>query len=151
MTIISQVFKFFKKNIFVDIKDYIIRLVNRFKKAYAELNPQSEAAQALMNAQDKLEKIQKLWVEGVVAAAEVRDQVQINESKTKGKNSDRDVDNYTEKEYNGFEWVRKYDIISSGLGKMYVADERFKKNIDKYGEGTAEFASKAIAVFCQEK
>ena len=41
--------------------------------------------------------------------------------------------------------------ILFGLGKMYVADERFKKNIDKYGEGTAEFASAAIAVFCQEK
>ena len=38
-----------------------------------------------------------------------------------------------------------------GLGQMYVADERFKKNIDKYGGGTAEFASKAIALFCQEK
>ena len=43
------------------------------------------------------------------------------------------------------------DEILAGLGEMYVADERFKKNIDKYGEGTAEFASKAIAVFCQEK
>ena len=36
--------------------------------------------------------------------------------------------------------------ILAGLGNMYVADERFKKNIDKYGEGTAEFASKAIAM-----
>ena len=43
------------------------------------------------------------------------------------------------------------DEILAGLGKMYVADDRFKKNIDKYGEGTAEFASEAIAVFCQEK
>ena len=43
------------------------------------------------------------------------------------------------------------DEILAGLGKMYVADERFKKNIDKYGDGTAEFASEAIAVFCQEK
>ena len=43
------------------------------------------------------------------------------------------------------------DEILAGLGKMYIADERFKKNIDKYGEGTAEFASQAIAVFCQEK
>ena len=43
------------------------------------------------------------------------------------------------------------DEILAGLGKMYVADERFKKNIDKYGEGTAEFASKAITVYCQEK
>ena len=43
------------------------------------------------------------------------------------------------------------DEILAGLGKMYVADERFKKNIDKYGEGTAGFASEAIAVFCVEK
>ena len=39
------------------------------------------------------------------------------------------------------------DDILSGLGKMYVADERFKNNIDKYGEGTAEFVSKAIDFF----
>ena len=38
------------------------------------------------------------------------------------------------------------DEILAGLGKMYVADERFKKNIDKYGEGTAEFAAEAIAI-----
>ena len=37
--------------------------------------------------------------------------------------------------------------ILSGLGKMYIADERFKKNIDKYGDGTAEFAADAIAVY----
>ena len=43
------------------------------------------------------------------------------------------------------------DEILADLGKMYVADERFKKNIDKYGEGTAEFVSEAIAVFCQKK
>ena len=43
------------------------------------------------------------------------------------------------------------DEILAGLGQMYVADERFKKNIDKYGEGTAEFASEAIVLFCQEK
>ena len=38
------------------------------------------------------------------------------------------------------------DEILAGLGKMYVADERFKKNIDKYGDGTAEFASEAIGI-----
>ena len=41
------------------------------------------------------------------------------------------------------------DEILAGLGKMYVADERFKKNIDKYREGTAEFVSAAIAVYCK--
>ena len=39
------------------------------------------------------------------------------------------------------------DETLAGLGKMYVADERFKKNIDKYSEGTAEFASAAIDRF----
>ena len=43
------------------------------------------------------------------------------------------------------------DEILAGLGKMYVADERFKKNIDKSGEGTAEFASEAIAEYVKEK
>ena len=43
------------------------------------------------------------------------------------------------------------DEILAGLGMMYACDERFKKNIDKYGDGTAEFAAEAIAVFCQEK
>ena len=40
------------------------------------------------------------------------------------------------------------DEILAGLGQMYVADERFKKNIDKYGEGTAEFVSEAISSYC---
>ena len=42
------------------------------------------------------------------------------------------------------------DEILIGLGKMYVADERFKKNIDKYGEGTAEFAADAIAAYTKK-
>ena len=41
--------------------------------------------------------------------------------------------------------------ILAGLGQMYVADERFKQNIDKYGEGTAEFVSEAIGLFCDQK
>jgi DNA-binding transcriptional MerR regulator len=40
--------------------------------------------------------------------------------------------------------------ISAGLGQMYVADERFKNNIDQYAEGTAEFISEAIQIFCNK-
>lgn len=43
------------------------------------------------------------------------------------------------------------DEILAGLGKMYVADERFKNNIDKYGEGTAEFAAKGIDFYVKKK
>ena len=38
--------------------------------------------------------------------------------------------------------------ILAGLGQMYVADERFRKNIDKHGDGTAAFISRAIAAYC---
>ena len=40
--------------------------------------------------------------------------------------------------------------ILQGLGQMYVADERFKANIDRAGgEGTAEFVAKAIEIYCK--
>lgn len=38
--------------------------------------------------------------------------------------------------------------ILSGLGQMYVSDERFRKNIDKHAEGTAVFISEAIEIYC---
>ena len=43
------------------------------------------------------------------------------------------------------------DEILAGLGKMYVADERFKKNIDKCGDGTAEFVSEGIRIYAEKK
>ena len=39
--------------------------------------------------------------------------------------------------------------ILAGLGQMYVADERFKANIDKNGNGTAEFISEAVEIYCR--
>ena len=40
--------------------------------------------------------------------------------------------------------------ILAGLGQMYVADQRFKANIDRAGgEGCAEFAAKAIEIYCK--
>ena len=43
------------------------------------------------------------------------------------------------------------DEILAGLGKMYACDERFKNNIDKYGEGTAGFASEGIRIYVENK
>ncbi|MFA7673977.1 MAG: MerR family transcriptional regulator [Clostridia bacterium] len=38
--------------------------------------------------------------------------------------------------------------ILAGLGEMYVADERFTMNIDRFGDGTARFMSDAIKIYC---
>ena len=40
-------------------------------------------------------------------------------------------------------YICTYETLT-GLGKMYVADERFKKNLNKYGDGTEEFTAQAI-------
>jgi hypothetical protein len=37
--------------------------------------------------------------------------------------------------------------ILSGLGQMYVADERFRASIDSFGDGTARLVSDAIATY----
>ena len=42
------------------------------------------------------------------------------------------------------------DEILAGLGQMYVADERFKTNIDKHTPGTAAFVSEAITTYCRK-
>lgn len=40
--------------------------------------------------------------------------------------------------------------ILRGLGQMYAADPRFRENIDNAGgEGTADFARDAIAIYCE--
>jgi len=43
------------------------------------------------------------------------------------------------------------DEILEGLGQMYTADERFTENIDRFGEGTAEQMSKAIACYVSRR
>ena len=40
--------------------------------------------------------------------------------------------------------------ILAGLGQMYVGDERFKNNIDKHADGTAQFISEAIEIYCRK-
>ena len=40
--------------------------------------------------------------------------------------------------------------ILSGLGLMYVEDERFKENLDKNGEGTAKLMAEAIKIYCSK-
>jgi len=40
--------------------------------------------------------------------------------------------------------------ILAGLGQMYVGDERFKNNIDKHADGTAQFVCEAIEFYCKK-
>ena len=54
----------------------------------------------------------------------------------------KELQNYITENY----YTCTKDILA-GLGQMYVADERFKANINKNGDGTAEFVSQAIEYY----
>ena len=41
--------------------------------------------------------------------------------------------------------------ILASLGQMYVTDERFRNNIDKKADGTAEFICEAIEIYCKKQ
>ena len=55
----------------------------------------------------------------------------------------KELQNYITENY----YTCTNDLLA-GLGQMYGADERFKNNIDKHGDGTAAFISEAVAVYC---
>ncbi|MDD5935172.1 MAG: MerR family transcriptional regulator [Clostridiales bacterium] len=55
------------------------------------------------------------------------------------------------REWQNFITKNYYDCtieILEGLGMMYISDERFMKNMDCHGEGTAAFISEAIKIYC---
>jgi len=41
------------------------------------------------------------------------------------------------------------DEIFYGLGQMYISDERFRKNIDQYDQGLAQFMFEGIKEYCK--
>ena len=38
-----------------------------------------------------------------------------------------------------------------GLGQMYVNDERFTKNIDRFGEGLSKFMCEAMSIYADNQ
>lgn len=64
-----------------------------------------------------------------------------------------EVQSTIEKLYNN---INKYGFncsleVFGYIGKGYVANPEFKKNIDKFGEGTAQFVSDAIEIYVDKK
>lgn len=99
------------------------------KTAGQSENEQTEAAEKLMQIFAKFGKVKHLAPESDTAQALVEDLRQCI------------TENY---------YTCTPQILES-LGQMYVGDERFKTNIDaRGGVGTAEFASKAIEMYCNK-
>lgn len=75
------------------------------------------------------------------------------ECKQSGNTADSDIAQNLVKKLQDYITANFYNCtneILSGLGQMYVYDERFKNNIDQHATGTAEFVSEAIRIYCNK-
>ena len=71
--------------------------------------------------------------------------VEFGEGKKCGESADSDTAHWLVKKLQDYITANFYHCtndILAGLGQMYVCDERFTQNLDKYGEGTAELEIK---------
>ena len=60
----------YDKSIWEKVKDFIVGLIEKIKKAYAELSPNSKLAKVLKDAVDNMSELQRMWAEGVKEAGE---------------------------------------------------------------------------------
>ncbi len=74
------------------------------------------------------------------------------DAKKSGASADSEVVQVLVKQLQNFITKTQYNCTNEillCLGEMYIADERFKENIDKYGIGNAQFINEAIKIYCK--
>ncbi|SHG57398.1 MerR family transcriptional regulator [Ornithinibacillus halophilus] len=102
---------------------------------------------------DSNEKINKLSKDKQQALGEEFDAIYRKLASIRHESPDSDIAQEGIKEW--YDYLNRignysYDAFK-GLGQMYVDDERFTKNIDKYGEGLAVFMRDAMAVYADKR
>jgi Predicted transcriptional regulators len=135
----------------MSFKEFDMDEINQFKEKYAE-----EVKEKWGNTsayQESNEKTKNYSKEDWNKALNKSDQIMKEFAKQVGKDPAEEEVQKLVSEWKAFITEAYYnctDEILAGLGQMYLADQRFKDNIDKFGAGTAELMSKAIAVYCEK-
>ena len=130
----------YDKSIWEKIKDFIVGLIEKIKKAYGELKPNSQAAKVLKDAVDDMSKLQRLWAEGVREAgertrkAEAESVTRMNEGKGQIKySSEESID---------------ADLLDFYYSVMSMSDQKAlakrKKNLGIISKNHAQIVSDAI-------
>lgn len=124
----------------------------KFKGVDFSRNPyESEARERWGNeAVDKSNK--KLKEMDTKAAEEKFDEIFTNLAAVRHLDPDSvEAEEHIQKWYDFLNEMGEYSLeMFKGLGDMYVDDERFTKNINKYGEGLAEFMQQAMTAYYEK-
>ena len=103
--------------------------------AYKEYESKNHSKQRLSSLSEGLDRIMAEFALCKQSATPDSDKAQ---------NLVKKLQNYITENY-----YRCTDEILANLGQMYVADERFRNNIDKHADGTAAFIRDAIQTYCK--
>lgn len=135
----------------MSFKEFNVDEIEKVKKKYAEEAKklygntkeykQSEKKEKSYSDEDK----EKINIEYTVIMKEFYNNIDLNPEDDKVQKLVAKWQNHITKYY--YKCTKE---ILKGLGQMYVSDKRFKENIDKNGEGTAEFMAKAIEIYCRK-
>lgn len=135
----------------MSFKEFDMSAIEEAKNKYAdEVKSRWGNTDAYAQSKERTDKYTKQdWENALNKSNEIfkRFAEHVNESP-----DSKDVQDLVE-EWRTFITESYYDCtkeILASLGQMYVSDERFMNNINKFGNGTAEFMSQAIGIYCEK-
>lgn len=135
----------------MSFKEFDMSAIEEAKNKYAdEVKSRWGNTDAYAQSKERTDKYTKQdWENALNKSNEIfkRFAEHVNESP-----DSKDVQDLVE-EWRTFITESYYDCtkeILASLGQMYVSDERFMNNINKFGNGTAEFMSQAIGIYCKK-
>lgn len=138
-----------KGDVAMSFKEFDMTEIEAAKEKYAqEVETRWGSSDAYKQSKARTDKYSK---EDWARVTSKSDEIMKKFAKSANENPESDNLQTLVAEWRDFITESYYDCtkeILAGLGQMYVADERFANNINKFGQGTAEIMSKAIEVYC---
>ena len=149
-SLINLIDKTLNKNNKLSFKEFDMSKINDLKIKYKkEVEEKWGDTPAYKESKEKTSKYSKDdWDKIIKEAESIYKSLALNMQKSP---KDKEVQELIDKWRNH---ISKYYYnctgkMLNGLGRMYVSDERFKKNINLHGQGLAEFMHKAIKEYCK--
>jgi len=149
-SLINLIDKTLNKNNKISFKEFDMSKINDLKIKYkVEVEEKWGKTPTYQESKEKTSKYSKDdWDKIIKEAESIYKSLALNMQKSP---KDKEVQELIDKWRNH---ISKYYYhctgeILNGLGRMYVSDERFKKNINLHGQGLAKFMYKAIKEYCK--
>lgn len=117
---LSEKLKTKDKTLWDKIKSFINKLVNDIKSIYKDISPDSLEGSLVRDMSDSAERLQKLWVEGVMAASEVNVERKLTKSY-----SENETIRYSERDYPIDSDVEKTvnDAFATSKSSMHILSD----------------------------